>query len=184
MTTTTKRIAAVAAGAALVLIGLWYVALFHPATHKLAVAHKAEAAAEQNISQLHAQVAQLQTLEAQIPSDKAKLAALNAAITTNPSLATALVQLHQAATRSGATLSTVGPSAPTGPSAGAQTSGTPSIALTLTASGSYGQLMAFLRQLASLPRTLVVDTLDISGSGSKLTANMSARIFYTAAASN
>jgi hypothetical protein len=35
-----------------------------------------------------------------------------------------------------------------------------------------------------LPRTLVVDTLDISGTSPKLTANLSARIFYTSAASH
>jgi Tfp pilus assembly protein PilO len=179
MTTTIRRIAAVAAAAALVLVGLWYVALFHPATQKLASAHRAEIAAGQKTSQLNGQIGQLQVLQKQIPLDTAKLATLQAAIPANPSLATALVQLHQAATNSGATLSSVGPSAPTGPStSGAQASGPPFITLSLIASGSYSQLRAFLAQLASMPRTLVVDSLDITGGGSKLSANIGARIFY------
>ncbi len=182
MTTTTHRIAAVAAAAALVLVALWYLALFHPATQKLAAAHKAEIAASQKVTQLNGQIGQLQVLQKQIPLDTAKLAALQAAITADPSLATALVQLHQAATESGVSLSSVSPSAPTGQSSGAQTSGPPSITLALLASGSYSQIRAFLAALANMPRTLVIDSLDISGSGTKLSANISARIFYAAAA--
>jgi Tfp pilus assembly protein PilO len=179
MTTTTRHIAAVAAVAALVLVGLWYVALFHPATQKLASAHRAEIAAGQKTTQLNGQIAQLQALQKQIPLDTARLATLQAAIPEDPSLATALVQLHRAATNSGATLSSVGPSTPTGPStSGAQTSGPPSITLSLIASGSYGQITAFLSQLANMPRTLVIDSLNLSGGGSKLSANISARIFY------
>ena len=125
---------------------------------------------------------QLQALQKQIPSDKARLAELNTAVTATPSLATVLVQLHQAASKSGATLSSVGPSNPTAPATGgAQTGGPPSVALTMVASGAYSQLRAFLTDLTNMPRTLVVDTLSLSGTGKTLTANISARIFYDSA---
>ncbi|MHB1533825.1 MAG: hypothetical protein ACYC1D_04275, partial [Acidimicrobiales bacterium] len=60
------------------------------------------------------------------------------------------------------------------PAAGA---GPPAIALTMSATGTYGQLMAFMRGLDTLPRAIVVDRLALTGTG-QLTASIDARMFY------
>jgi Tfp pilus assembly protein PilO len=183
MNTAMKRIGVVAGLAALVILVAWYLALFSPQARDLSKAHKDHAAAEQRISQLQSQVVQLNALRAQIPADKAALSVLNAAVPSTPQLDNALRQLQSAATGSGVTLTTVGPSAPatSSTSSAQKTSGTPSITLNLSASGSYQQLTSFLSRLAAMPRTLVVTTLNIAGTASQLNAQITANIFYTGA---
>lgn len=180
MNTTTTRITAMAAGAALLLAVIWYMALFRPESHHLSSAHAARAAAEAKVQSLDAQVAQLKALEKQIPQDTATLAVLKSAVPDTPDLPAALGQLHNAATGSGVQLSGVSPSAPaTSGSSGSQQSGPPSINLSMTATGSYHQLTSFMIQLDHMARTVVLNTVNISaGSNSALTANFTAQIFY------
>jgi Tfp pilus assembly protein PilO len=191
MNTSVKRIFGVAGVAALVLVMAWYLALFSPQGRDLSKAHKAHAAAEQKISQLQGQVTQLNALKSQIPADRAALSVLDAAIPSSPQLDNALRQLHAAAASSGVTLSQVSPTTPTTNSASSsQTSSTSSasgssagssITLTMTAGGSYPQITGFLTQLSSMPRTVVVTSVNLSGTGAQLTAQISANIFYTGA---
>ena len=189
MSTSTKRISAIAAAAALILVVGWYLALFSPEHKKLSAAHKAHAAAEQQISSLNSQVLQLQALEKQIPADTKRYASLSAAVPDRPQLDAVLTQLHQIATASGVLLSSVGPSAPTSTSSGggSQSSssgsqstagGPPVITMSLSATGTYGQLMRFLSELASIPRVFVVDHLGLAGSGNQMSASINGRIFY------
>lgn len=178
MNTSTKRISGVTAAAAIVLLAIWYVALFHPETKQLTSAHRAHAAAEQQISSLQSQVSQLQVIERQIPADKKKYAVLTKALPDTPQLNTVLRQLHQAAVTSGAFLSSVNPTAPAAVASGSGPSGGVSLQVQMSATGSYAQLMRFLSLLATMPRVLVVDHLTLSGSTSQMTANMQARIFY------
>jgi Tfp pilus assembly protein PilO len=183
MNTTMKRIGVVAGVAALVLLVAWYLALFSPQARDLSKAHKAHAAAEQKISQLQNQVTQLNALKAQIPADKAALSVLDQAVPSTPQLDGALRQLQAAATSSGVTLSTVSPSSLAGSSTSTaqKSSGTPVITLNLTATGTYPQLTSFLSRLASMPRTVTVTSLNISGATSQLAAQITANIFYTGA---
>ena len=183
MNTTMKRIGIVAGLAALVLVVGWYLTLFSPQARDLSKAHKAHTAAEQKISQLQNQVVQLNALKSQIPADEAALSVLNAAVPRTPQLDTALQQLHTAAVTSGVNLSTVSPSSPTTSSTNTaqKSSGTPSITLTMSASGSYPQLTSFLAELATMHRTVVVTSLTIAGTGTQLTAQVTANIFYTGA---
>jgi Tfp pilus assembly protein PilO len=170
-----------AAGAALLLAVIWYMALFRPQSHHLSTAHAARAAAEAQVQSLNGQVAHLKALEKQIPQDTATLAVLKAAVPDTPDLPDALGQLHNAATSSGVQLSGVSPSSPpTSASAGGQQhSGPPSINLSMTASGNYQQLTNFMTRLDGMARTVVIDTVSIGASTtSTLTANFSAQIFY------
>lgn len=182
MTKSTRRIVGVTVAAAVVLVVAWYVALMSPQSHHLAAAHTARAAAVQKVGQLNSEVASLQAFVKQIPSDTARLAALQAAFPENPSLDSALNQLHSAAVGAGVKLSSVGPSAPGVKAASAATSapqsaGGPAITLSLNASGSYPEVMTFIRDLDSMPRVLVIDQLSLAGT-SQLTATIGARIFY------
>jgi Tfp pilus assembly protein PilO len=49
--------------------------------------------------------------------------------------------------------------------------------LTLSASGTYLELMSFVKAISAVPRALVVDSLSISGT-TQITASINARIFY------
>jgi Tfp pilus assembly protein PilO len=183
MMTDSRKIVAIAAASAVALVLIWYVALMRPQAHSLAAAHKAHAAAEQKIATLDSQLAGLRALVKQVPADRSRLGQYIAAVPNTPSLDTALNQLQQAATSSGVTLSSVGPSTPAGTTGGSSSSsqgtpGGPAITLSMTATGSYPALTNFLRATAAMPRALVVDNLSLSGQGSQLSASITARIFY------
>ncbi|MGH9054517.1 MAG: type 4a pilus biogenesis protein PilO [Acidimicrobiales bacterium] len=180
MNVATRRIAAIAAGAAVVLLIIWYVAAWRPLSSQLHKAHVAHAAAQVKVQQLGSEVVTLQGLVKQVPADTARLAQLDANIPDTPQLDQALDQLHQVAVTSGVSLTTVGPSSPAAPAASgaAAPSGPPALTLTLSATGTQQQVMAFLASLATMPRTVVVDHLGLSGSN-QVTASISARIFYS-----
>lgn len=185
LSTPIRRIAALAAGAVVVLLIIWYVALFRPENNHLSSAHKARAAAEQRASELDGQLAGLQALKRNVPADRAKLVQFEAAVPSDPDLLVALDQLQQAATNSGVELGSVGPQAPATTSGGSGSSqpgssGPPSIALSMTAVGTYPQTTAFLKALDDMPRTVVVDQVAITGSDTgTLTSSLTARIFYS-----
>jgi Tfp pilus assembly protein PilO len=181
MNSSTRKIASIAAVVAVVLVGLWYFALLKPQSHHLATDHKAHAAAEQEIGQLDSTVTQLQALVRQIPADSARLKTLEADLPNNPSLDSALDQLHQVAVATGVAITTLSPSTPATPavsgSASPATPGGPAISLSISTTGSYSQVMSFLTALARMPRTLVVDHVTL-GAGSQVGASINARIFY------
>ena len=181
MTLDTKRIPLFAGVAALVLIVAWYLLLLSPQSKTIKSDHKARAAAEQQAGQLRSQVVQLQAWEKQIPADNARFAQLKSSLPDNPQIDQALTLLNQAAIGSGVTVSTVAPTAPTkasgSGSSASQTAGPPSITLSFSVQGNMAQVKSFLSALASLPRTVVVDTVSLSGTTSS-TASISARIFY------
>lgn len=165
-----------------VLVAIWWFALFSPQSHQLAAQHRARAAAEEQASTLDGQARELNALVHQIPGDRVKLAQYSAAIPVAPDLSAALRDIQQAASSSGASMSsltpasqTTGSSTDTSRSAG----GVSTIGVTIAATGSYNALMAFMSSLAQMPRTLVVTSLNLSGSGSSLSAQISSNIFYT-----
>ena len=185
MMTTNRRIPILTGAAALMLIVIWYFALWSPQTKSVRSAHKAHAAAEGQIGQLQSQKGQLEGLLRQIPADNAKFAQLQAELPDNPQLDQALQLLHQAATQSGIALASVGPSNPSSSSSGSQSggsagstgtsgSGASAIVLNMNVQGNMNQIKSFLSALANLQRTLVVNSVTLSGSS----ANISAQVFY------
>lgn len=182
MSVATRRMGGLTAGVAIVLTIIWYMALFRPESSHLAAAHRDYAAAQQQVTKLQGQVTSLIALEKQIPADSQRLATYDAAVPSNPDLQDVLAQLHNAAIASGVQLSSVSPAAPPSAHSGSSSSpsgGPPSVQLTMSASGAYGQLMAFITQLTQMPRTVVVNSASIGqGTGGALTATMTATIFY------
>ena len=177
---TNRRIPMVAGAAALILVVIWYMALWSPQAKQLKAAHKAHAAAMQQIAQLQSQKDQLQGLVKQIPADTALFTQLEAALPDNPQLDQALKLLHQAADSAGVKLLSLSPSHPATPGSaqsGGQQTGVPSVALTMNVQGSNAQVQSFLSALDAMPRTVVVDSLSISG-GSSGSASIGARVFY------
>lgn len=181
MSTTTKRIASISAAAALFLLAVWYVILFRPESNHLALAHRQHAAAEQQISQLTGKVQQLKVLQAEIPSDQKAFVIYSAQVPDNPDLAGAITAIHQQELATGVTVGSVNPTpASTGGGGGATGGGVPAISTQITATGTYPQVTAFLRGLATMPRVLVVDhaALTSGGQSHELSLNISARVFY------
>ncbi len=80
-------------------------------------------------------------------------------------------------------LSSVGPSNPSGSSkssSSSSSSGVPNIPLTLAISGTYGQVTSFITAVNAMPRTLVIDSVNISKSGDTgtLDGSLSTTLFY------
>ncbi|HET6917147.1 MAG TPA: type 4a pilus biogenesis protein PilO [Acidimicrobiales bacterium] len=181
--TSTRRLPILSAAAALVLVLIWYVAMFSPQQKNIQKAHKANAAATQKADQLQSQASQLEILVKEIPADNARFAQLEASLPDNPQFDQALNLLHQAAVQTGVTVTNVTPSTPVGASTGgnsaasAPSAGIPSINLTMSIQGSGQQAEAFLSALNALPRTVVIDKVSIGG-GTGGTMSIAARIFY------
>ena len=185
MTNSTKRIGGIAVGISLFLLVAWAMLVFRPQSADLAKAHKDKAAAEQQVSQLQSQVASLRQIYAHISTDTARFATLSAAVPDNPELSKAFTQINDAATAAGVQIHSVNPTPPAAASASAAgaTAGVPSIAVSISASGTYEQAQAFLTQLATNPRVFVVNSVSFSGgqsgpSSSTLSIQMGASIFY------
>lgn len=177
MNLSTRRIMAAAVGAAVILVLIWYVALFRPQSSDLKSAHQAYQQATTQIQQLRSQVASLQAIEHQIPADKAKLATLTAALPKTTDLHGALDQLHTLATGTGVQLTAVDPSPDT--TTGQTTTAYKTEKVTMTASGPYSNMMSFVTGLDRMARTVVVDSASFSqGSTGALTASFDTRIFY------
>lgn len=174
MITTNRRIPLIAAGAAVLLVAIWYLMLWSPQAKNLKAAHKAHAATVAKIANLQTQEGQLRALVKQIPADNARFVQLEAAFPNNPQLDQALNLFQQAAAQSGVTISTL---APAPASSGAAKAGEPSIGVQMSVRGNPAQVTSFLAALAALPRTVVVDSVSIAG-GASSSATIQARIFY------
>lgn len=185
MSSTTQRIGLATTGAALVLLVAWYFLVWSPQGHKLAAARKEHASAVAQVGQLHTQISSLQALERQISTDKAKLTEYTANIPDTPQLASALHQIQAVATSSGVTMSSISPSGPPAATNGTaneeKLNGVPYLGFSISATGTYPQLMTFLTALDSMQRTLVVNSLALSGGSGgshSLSASISSDVFY------
>lgn len=176
---TTQRIGLVTAGAALLLTVIWYFALWSPQGHALTKARARHATANAKITQLDSQISGLQALVKNIPADKQKLATYTAAVPDNPQLASALDQIQAAAAAANVRLSSVSPGGvAAGKSASSQQglNGVPAITVSMAVTGTYPAVMSFITSLNSMPRTLVVTSLNLSSTGSGATSGISASI--------
>ena len=180
MTESTKKVGAITAGLAVLLIGVWYLALFRPQSSALQTANAAYTQAEQQANTLQGQIASLQALERQVPADTAKLAQYDLAVPKTPNLQDILNQLHALAVTAGVELTSLNPaiSAPGAASSGSSPGAGNQIQLSMTINGGYNGIRGFLTGLEKMPRIIVVTQLSIGGSASTLTASISAHTFY------
>lgn len=183
-TVTSKQLGIATAAVALVLVAIWYLALLSPQTHKLAVTRQENIAAQNQISDLNQQIQQLTALEKEIPADQAKLNHYKQAIPSDPALSSAIRSIQAAATDTGVEMSSLNPTVPTNasaPSAAGGVAGATTIPVTISAAGTYSQVMAFLRALDAMPRTVIVQSFDLGGTAEKLTASIAADIYFSPA---
>lgn len=176
MTLSNRRIGAVAATAAVILVLIWYAALFRPQSAHLKSANAAYQKATSQIQQLKAQVASLETLERQIPADQARLAALTANLPKTTDLHDALNQMNGLAGAAGVQVTSVNP---TKNITSSGTGGVQSVDVNMTVAGAYPNMMSFLTGLDSMTRTVVVDSAAFSAQpDGTLTTSLGTRIFY------
>jgi Tfp pilus assembly protein PilO len=196
-----RRVILFAVVAAVIVLAGWYLLLWSPTKSDLDKAKERRAAAESQQSQLRSEIQRLQEAQRNEPANRAKLERLRTAIPDDPSLGQFIIDVNDAATRSGidfisiaptephtaarapvVTTTTVAGSTPTtsnAPLASTTPGAAPAeIGLTLQIQGGYFQVLDFLNRLDSLPRLVVTDSLNISpGENVRLTVAISARMF-------
>ena len=177
----------IAAGVAVLVIIVWYAAIYSPKNHDLSKAQDDLAVAQSQQGNLQTQLGSLRDLEANRAKQQAALQKLNAAVPTTPDLAGFILQANDIATQAGVNWLQVSPTLPTAPTSGGPTT----VNLTMQLEGGFFQVYDYLNRLEDLQRLVVVDTVnlnakggDTSGGGTSdptLTMSITARMFTRAA---
>ncbi|HEX8580769.1 MAG TPA: type 4a pilus biogenesis protein PilO, partial [Acidimicrobiales bacterium] len=176
-----RKVIAVAALGAVLILGLWYVALWKPQSGRLSAAHAREETAARQNQQLRLAVARLQAAGDQAPELTSQLERLRVAVPDGPDLAQFLLDAQDAASAAGLDYLSVSPSPPSEPEGG----GPAEIAVAMELNGGYFQVLDFLNRLAELPRIVVVDGVSLTageedGVGAPdLTLTIAGRLFVT-----
>ncbi|MDP9404630.1 MAG: type II secretion system protein GspM [Actinomycetota bacterium] len=197
-----RRAVAIGAGAALVVLVLWYFLLWSPRNDDLEAAKERRETAETQQSQLRTEIARLRAAQKDEPLLRAQLETLRTSVPDEPNLAQFILDANDAAIRSGIDFISIAPSLPAPPAApvattpppGGTTPGAPAtptpagalpadIRLSLQIRGGYFQVLDFLNRLDALPRLVVTDGLNISSEATtspRLTVAVTARMFVRA----
>jgi len=177
-------------GVGVVVVVLWFVALWSPQSSALSDARKRKDTATQQGATLRDQLARLQQAVRDQPLKQSQLETLRVAIPDQPNLAEFILDANDAANKSGIDFLSISPTPPSGQSQRSTATTTPGaaagaapipITMSITISGGYFQVLDFINRLNRLPRIVVVDSLNISTSGdaSTLQVSISARMFTT-----
>jgi Tfp pilus assembly protein PilO len=176
-------------GAGVVLVILWFVALYGPQSSALSAAKKRSSDAAQQTATLRDQLTRLQQARRDQPLKQSQLETLRVAVPDSPNLAQFILDANDAAGRAGIDFLSITPTPPSAPGTttatttpGAAGGATPvAIKIAMTSTGGYFQVLDFMNRLNRLPRIVVIDTVQISGGGdiTKLSVSMSERIFTT-----
>ena len=131
---------------ALILIGaLWWLFLYSPGRETLAGVEEDIAAAETERITLGTRIAQLEAVRATAPETEALIAQLGSIVPSEPALAGAIRQIEGAAEDAGVRVVSLSTSRPTEIADVAP--GLHRMAVSMTLSGSYFQLVDFMRRL-------------------------------------
>lgn len=193
-----RRLLAIGAGAALIVIVLWYFLLWSPRSDDLEKAKDRKEVAQQQQDQLRSEIARLRAAQKDEPLLRAQLETLRTSIPDEPNLAQFILDTNDAAIRSGIDFISIAPAVPAASTVvGAPAPATPGapgtpvpagappadIKLSLQIKGGYFQVLDFLNRLDALPRLVVTDGLNISAEATaspRLTVAVTARMFVRA----
>lgn len=192
-----RRAMAIGAGAAVLILLLWYVLLWSPRKDDLKKAKARRETAEQAQVQLQSEIARLRAAQKDEPLLRAQLETLRTSIPDEPNLAQFILDANDAAIRSGIDFISIAPALPAAPAVAvpvAPVPGAPAapapvgappadIKLNLQIKGGYFQVLDFLNRLDALPRLVVTDGLNVSAEASaspRLTVAVTARMFVRA----
>jgi Tfp pilus assembly protein PilO len=182
-------------GIGVVVVILWYVALWSPQSSALSAARKRKNDAVQQQATLRDQLTRLQQARRDQPLKQSQLETLRVAIPDDPNLAQFILDANDAASKAGIDFLSITPTPPT--AAGAATTPTTvagggaatgaatpvPIRIAMTATGGYFQVLDFMNRLNSLPRVVVIDGLTLGAQAqsgaSQLQVSLQGRIFTT-----
>lgn len=194
-----RRALGIGALVAVLVIVLWYMLLWSPATGDVQEANDRQDQAEQQAAQLRSEIQRLRAAQQNEPAQRARLEALRAGIPEDPNLAQFILDTNDAAVRAGIDFISVAPTPPTagapGGAAAAATAttttttvagatGTPTatppaeIRVNLQIQGGYFQVLDFLNRLDLMPRIVVTDNLTVNADqNGRLSVTIAARMF-------
>ena len=183
-----RRAVLIGAGAAVLVLILWYVVLWSPRQGAISDAKDRRDAAELEAGRLRTTLARLEELKQNEALTRSRLEELRVAVPDQPNLAQFILDANEAANRAGIEFLSVTPSPPAVPAASPDTdpAAAPtvsSIGLAMSVTGGYFQVIDYLNRLTDLPRVVVIDNLTVSPDegGRSLSVTLQARMFTTAA---
>ena len=181
-----RRTLLIGAGATIGVLVLWYLLLWNPRGNAIDDAKSRQDTAANTINELQARLNQLRDAQRNEASTRAQIAQLQEAIPEEPNLAQFILDANDAATRSGIDFLSISPTPPVAgpgvdPATGAPTPSTPSeIALNVSITGGYFQVLDFVNRLTDLPRIVVIDGVQVSSAaGADLSVQITGRMFTT-----
>lgn len=170
-----------AAVAAVLVLAVYWMFLLSPKRAALVEAEEAIAAAIEQQATLSNRINALRDVRAAAPAVEAQLAATEALLPVDAALPTTLRQLQLAADESGMILSSVSPGTPTESTIEGVPAGVSEMSLSLSMSGSYFQVIDFLRRIADpviTPRAILFNSISLSPGGyPTLSVSLSGRMF-------
>lgn len=179
-----RRTVLLGAGAALLVLVLWYFLLWSPQRSKVADARDRRENAEAEAANLRIQLSRLQDLKQREALQRAELETLRVAVPDQPNLAQFILDANDAATKAGIEFLSITPSVPaaatTGNGAPAAGAPPPSVSMTMSIKGGYFQVLDFVNRLTDLPRIVVIDSLNVNAGGGTLDVSLQARMFVSA----
>ena len=119
-----RRALLIGAAAAVAVIVLWYFVFWSPRSKALDQAKGRREAAQQQETQLRAEITRLRGAQNQEPAKRARLEALRTAIPEDPKLAQFILDTNDAANRAGIDFISIAPQLPAPPAAAAATATT------------------------------------------------------------
>jgi Tfp pilus assembly protein PilO len=170
----------IAGGASLAVMLLWFIVLWSPRTHAIAKARERTQLAQQQQDDLRVRIARLKAAQRDEPAKRAEAESLRAAIPDEPNLAQFILDTNDAATRSGIDFLSIAPTPP----AAAAGNAPATIALTMSVSGGYFQVLDFLNRLDSMSRLVVVKEVTVGGRAAetgRLNVSLNAAMFTSQA---
>lgn len=166
--------------AAVLVVALWWLFLFSPGQEELASIEAEIDAAEAEQVSLEQRIAGLEAIRARAPETEAAIAKVQGIVPNDPALAAALRQIVAAAEDAGVNLGSMSTARPS-ESSDAEALSLFTQPITLSANGSYFQVVDFLRRIedpAITSRGIVFDDLTIGVAGHpELTVALSGRMF-------
>jgi Tfp pilus assembly protein PilO len=181
-----RRSLLIGVGAGLAVLLIWYFLLWSPRGKAIDDAMGRQQTAADQADELEARLNQLRDAQRNEAATRAQIAQLQEAIPDEANLAQFILDTNDAATRSGIDFLSISPTPPAvsaavDPNTGAPPPGAPSqIALAVSITGGYFQVLDFVNRLTDLTRIVVIDGVTVSsGAGGDLSVQLNGKMFTT-----
>ena len=153
------------AAAALLIALIWVVAVFNPQGHKLASVNASVQSAQNQQYALQARLDRLKIYSKESAKFEALAARLSTAVPSTTDVYSYITALSNAASATGLKIASIGPGT------AVADGNVAAIPVTVAASGTYSQTLAFIEALYALPRLTVIEQLSITGGGNGTNRN-------------